>query len=43
VTKKVSHPAEPPYSQLLDGVAELLEQARKYFARSINAIMTQTY
>jgi predicted nuclease of restriction endonuclease-like (RecB) superfamily len=43
VTKKISHPAEPSYSQLLTGVAELLEQARKYSARSINAIMTQTY
>jgi DUF1016 N-terminal domain len=43
VTKKISHPAEPSYSQLLNGVAQLLEQARKYSARSVNAIMTQTY
>jgi predicted nuclease of restriction endonuclease-like (RecB) superfamily len=43
VTKKISRPAEPSYSRLLNGVAELLEQARKYSARSVNAIMTQTY
>jgi hypothetical protein len=43
VTKKISHPAELSYSQLLNGVAELLDQARKYSVRSINAIMTQTY
>jgi DUF1016 N-terminal domain len=43
VTKRISHPAELSYSQLLNGVAELLERARKYSARSINAIMTQRY
>jgi DUF1016 N-terminal domain len=43
VTKRISHPAELSYPQLLNGVAELLERARKNSARSINAIMTQTY
>jgi DUF1016 N-terminal domain len=43
VTKKISHATEPSYSQLLNGVAELFEQARKHSARAINAIMTQTY
>lgn len=43
MTKKITHLVERSYSQLLTGVAELLEQARKYSARSVNAIMTQTY
>jgi predicted nuclease of restriction endonuclease-like (RecB) superfamily len=34
---------ERSYSQLFAGVADLLEQARKYSARSVNAIMTRTY
>jgi hypothetical protein len=31
------------YYQLLTRVAELFEQAKKYSARTVNAIMTQTY
>jgi hypothetical protein len=43
VTKKITHLMERSYSQLFMGVADLLEQARKYSARSVNAIMTSAY
>jgi nuclease YhcG-like protein/uncharacterized protein DUF1016 len=43
VTKKRTNLAELSYSQFFTEVAELLEQARKYSARSVNAIMTHTY
>jgi predicted nuclease of restriction endonuclease-like (RecB) superfamily len=43
VTKKIAHPVERSYSRLFAGVADLLEQARKYSARSVNAMMTSTY
>src|SRR5258705_11702577 len=43
VTKKRTNLAERSYSQFFTDVAELLEQARKYSARSVNAIMTHTY
>ena len=43
MTKKITHLVERSYSQLFTGVADLLEQARKYSARSVNAIMTCTY
>ena len=41
--KKITHLVEPSYFQLLAGVADLLEQATKYSARSVNAIMPCTY
>src|SRR5258708_6221763 len=41
--KRSSHPVERSYSLLFSTVAELLEQARKHSARSVNAIMTRTY
>jgi predicted nuclease of restriction endonuclease-like (RecB) superfamily len=43
VTKKITHQVDRSYSQLFTGVADLLDQARKYSARSVNAIMTCTY
>jgi hypothetical protein len=43
VTKKITHLVERSYSQLFMGMADLLEQARKYSARSANAIMTSAY
>src|SRR5258708_25108299 len=43
VTKKRTNLAERSCSQLFADVAELLEQARKYTARSVNAVMTHTY
>jgi predicted nuclease of restriction endonuclease-like (RecB) superfamily len=43
VTKKATHFVDRSYSQLLTELADLLEQARKYSARSVNAIMTRTY
>lgn len=43
MTKKRTNLAELSYSQFFTEVAELLEQARKYSARSVNAIMTHTY
>jgi hypothetical protein len=43
VSKKITHLVERSYSQLFTGVADLLEQARKYSARSVNTIMTCTY
>ena len=43
MTKKRTNLAERSYSQFFTEVAELLEQARKYSARSVNAIMTHTY
>jgi DUF1016 N-terminal domain len=42
VAKRRTNLAERPYSQFFTEVAELLEQARKYSARSVNAIMTHT-
>jgi predicted nuclease of restriction endonuclease-like (RecB) superfamily len=43
VTKKITHQVDRSYSQLFTGVADLLDHARKYSARSVNAIMTCTY
>ncbi len=43
MTKKRTNLAELSYSQFFTEVAELLEQARKYSVRSVNAIMTHTY
>src|SRR5271157_5771983 len=43
MTKKSMHLRERSYSQLFIGVADLLEQARKHSARSVNAIMASTY
>ena len=43
MAKKITHLMERSYSQLFTGVADLLEQARKYSARSVNAIMASTY
>jgi DUF1016 N-terminal domain len=43
VTKKTTHFVDRSYSQLLTELADPLEQARKYSARSVNAIMTRTY
>jgi predicted nuclease of restriction endonuclease-like (RecB) superfamily len=43
VTKKTTHFVDRSYSQLLTELADLLEQARKYSARAVNAIMTRTY
>ncbi len=33
----------PPYRSFLKGLVGLLEQARRYSARSVNAVMTATY
>ena len=33
----------PAYGGLLQGVVELLEEARRFSARSVNAVMTATY
>ena len=43
MTKKITHLVERSYSQLFTAVGDLLEQARKYSARSVNAVMTSTY
>src|ERR1700722_6611387 len=43
MTNKRTNLAERSYSQFFTEVAELLEQAKKYSARSVNAIMTRTY
>jgi predicted nuclease of restriction endonuclease-like (RecB) superfamily len=43
VTKKSLPSGEHSYSELLTSVVELLDQARRYSARSINAVMTTTY
>jgi predicted nuclease of restriction endonuclease-like (RecB) superfamily len=43
VTKKITHLVDRPYSQLFRTVADLLEQARRHSARSVNGIMTRTY
>lgn len=43
MTKKITHRLERSYSQLFTGVSDLLEHAKKYSARSVNAIMTRTY
>jgi len=43
MTKKNRHLRERSYSQLFTRVADLLEQARKHSARSVNAIMAYTY
>jgi len=40
---KALQPAEQDYSQLLGGISELLEEARKTTVRSVNSIMTATY
>ena len=40
---RTSNLMERSYSRLFTGVADLLEQARKYSARSVNAIMASTY
>jgi DUF1016 N-terminal domain len=42
-TKKRTNLAELSYSQFFTDLAELLEQAREYSARSVNAVMTHTY
>ena len=41
--KKITHQVERSYSQLFTGVADLLEQAKQYSVRFVNAIMTCTY
>ena len=41
--KKITHLVEHSYSQLFTGVADLLEQAKQYSVRFVNAIMTCTY
>ena len=44
--KKLSDQLETPvpgYNQVLGGVVELLEQARRTSARAVNAFMTATY
>jgi predicted nuclease of restriction endonuclease-like (RecB) superfamily len=43
VTKKTTHLVDRSYSRLFSELEDLLEQARKYSARSVNAIMTRTY
>jgi len=43
MTRKNRHRMERSYSQLFTRVADLLEQARKHSARSVNAIMAYTY
>jgi hypothetical protein len=43
VTRKSLPANGDSYSELLTSVVELLDQARKYSARSINAVMTATY
>ena len=43
VRSKGLQAVEPSYAGLLTGVVELLEQARRTSARSVNAIMTATY
>lgn len=43
MTKKAISAGNHSYSSLLTGVTKLLEEARRYSARSVNAIMTATY
>jgi predicted nuclease of restriction endonuclease-like (RecB) superfamily len=43
VPKRSAQSGEHFYGELLTGVVGLLEQARRYSARSINAVMTATY
>jgi hypothetical protein len=43
VIKKITHLVDRSYFQLFTRVADLLDQARQYSARSVNAIMTCTY
>src|ERR1700756_1266407 len=43
VMSKTLHAAERSYTGLLTAVVELLQQARRTSARSVNAIMTATY
>lgn len=43
MSKKISAPVDRSYSQFFEEVANLVERARKYSARSVNTIMTRTY
>ncbi len=43
LTRKPVPAGNHSYTSLLTGVTKLLEQARRYSARSVNAIMTATY
>jgi hypothetical protein len=42
-TKRTPRATIRDYDEVLSGVVELLEQARRTAARSVNAIMTATY
>lgn len=43
MSKKITAPVDRSYSQFFEEVANLVERARKYSARSVNTIMTRTY
>lgn len=42
-TRKAAQPKPTDYHQVLTGVVELLDAARRALARAVNSVMTATY